>query len=59
MAAILFLPFESRTEVFLTSSLGRFLRKAHKNILFMPKRSRLAEEKSPVWLSKSVRELAI
>jgi hypothetical protein len=43
MAAILFLPFENWTEVFLTSSLDRF---GIKNILFMRiffiKRSRLA-----------------
>jgi hypothetical protein len=32
MAAILFLPFENRTEVYLTSSLDRFIRKGHKNI---------------------------
>jgi hypothetical protein len=41
MAAILFLPFKSPTEVFLTSSLDRFIRKGHKNVLFMQKRSRL------------------
>jgi hypothetical protein len=42
LAAILFLPFEIQTEVFLTSSLDRFINKGHKKYFFMPKQSRLA-----------------
>ncbi len=46
MAAILFLPFEIQTEVFLTSSLDRFLmNKIFFMTLIFIKRSRLALQK--------------
>jgi hypothetical protein len=48
-------PFESRTQMsgfWMVASLDRFTKKrVIKNILLMTKRSRLAKEKSPVWLS--------
>jgi hypothetical protein len=50
LAAILFLPFEIWTNIWISNgreSLDRFINKSQKN-LFMPKWSRLTKEKSPV-----------
>jgi hypothetical protein len=50
LAANLFLPFEIRTKKsrfwMVGASLDRFINKSHKNILFMPKWSRLAESET-------------
>ncbi len=51
LAAILFFDHLNSGFWMVGPSLDCFINKIHKNIIFMPKRSRLVEEKSPVRFS--------